>query len=45
MDPVGDPSAWDEFPDPDVILITHQHGDHYAPETLAALASPRRPPG
>ncbi|MGR3782806.1 MAG: MBL fold metallo-hydrolase [Albimonas sp.] len=37
VDPVGEPSAYAEFPDPDVILITHQHGDHYAPETLAAL--------
>ncbi|SFJ11811.1 MBL fold metallo-hydrolase [Albimonas pacifica] len=39
VDPVGDPSAYADFPDADVILITHQHGDHYAPETLAALAA------
>ncbi|MDF2234499.1 MBL fold metallo-hydrolase [Albimonas sp. CAU 1670] len=38
VDPVGDPSAYADMPSPDVILITHEHGDHYAPETLAELA-------
>ena len=36
-DPVGDPSAYADHPPPDLILVTHEHGDHYAPETLAAL--------
>lgn len=36
-DPVGDPASYADFPSPDLILITHQHGDHYKPETLAAL--------
>ncbi|WP_339948998.1 MBL fold metallo-hydrolase [uncultured Albimonas sp.] len=39
VDPVGEPSAYEALPAADVILITHQHGDHYAPETLAALAA------
>lgn len=38
VDPVGEPSAYADLPPPDLILITHEHGDHYAPETLAALA-------
>lgn len=37
-DPVGDAASYADFPRPDLILITHQHGDHYKPETLAALA-------
>lgn len=37
VDPVGDPAAYAGLPSPDLILITHEHGDHYAPETLAAL--------
>lgn len=36
-DPVGEASAYSDFPAPDLILITHEHGDHYAAETLAAL--------
>lgn len=37
VDPVGEPSAYSDFPKADFILITHQHGDHYNAETLAAL--------
>ena len=37
-DPVGEASAYADFPAPDLILVTHEHGDHYKPETLAALA-------
>lgn len=37
VDPVGDAAAYADFPKPDLILITHQHGDHYKAETLAAL--------
>lgn len=36
-DPVGDPAAYSAFPAPDLVLITHQHGDHFKPETLAAI--------
>lgn len=37
-DPVGDASAYEDMPAPDLILITHQHGDHYNADTLAAVA-------
>lgn len=37
-DPVGDPSAYADLPPPALILVTHEHGDHYNAETLAALA-------
>ena len=37
-DPVGEPSAYSAYPTPDLILITHEHGDHYTPETLQAIA-------
>jgi L-ascorbate metabolism protein UlaG (beta-lactamase superfamily) len=37
-DPVGEPSAYSAYPTPDLILITHEHGDHYAAETLQAIA-------
>ncbi len=36
-DPVGDPAKYNDFPAPDLILITHHHGDHYKPDTLAAI--------
>lgn len=38
-DPVGDPASYAAYPKPDLILITHEHGDHYKPDTLAALVS------
>jgi len=38
VDPVGDPSNYDDVPPPDLILITHEHGDHFNPETLAVLS-------
>ncbi|TDL81320.1 MBL fold metallo-hydrolase [Palleronia sediminis] len=41
VDPVGEPSAYDDFPAPDLILITHEHGDHYAVDTLQALTEMR----
>jgi L-ascorbate metabolism protein UlaG (beta-lactamase superfamily) len=37
VDPVGDPEAYADMPAPDVIIITHEHGDHYNAETLAAI--------
>lgn len=37
VDPVGDAALYAELPAPALILITHEHGDHYNAETLAAL--------
>jgi L-ascorbate metabolism protein UlaG (beta-lactamase superfamily) len=37
VDPVGKPEAYARFKPPDLILITHSHGDHYAPELLGRL--------
>lgn len=37
-DPVGDAAAYAAFPPADLILVTHEHGDHYNADTLAALA-------
>ncbi len=40
VDPVGGADAYAGLPDPDLIFITHEHGDHFDPETLAAVAGP-----
>jgi L-ascorbate metabolism protein UlaG (beta-lactamase superfamily) len=37
VDPVGDPAIYADMPNPDMIVITHEHGDHYNAETLAAI--------
>ncbi|TYP92632.1 L-ascorbate metabolism protein UlaG, beta-lactamase superfamily [Fodinibius salinus] len=37
VDPVGSASAFDGLDKPDIILITHTHGDHLSIETLDAL--------
>ncbi len=37
VDPVGEMAAYDGLPKPDLILITHEHGDHYNAEILAGL--------
>lgn len=37
VDPVGDASQYADLPGPDLILITHEHGDHYNADTLGAL--------
>ena len=37
VDPVGDAADYADMPSADLILITHEHGDHYNAETLAAL--------
>ena len=36
-DPAGEAAQYAEFGSPDLVLITHQHGDHYVPDTLAAI--------
>jgi L-ascorbate metabolism protein UlaG (beta-lactamase superfamily) len=38
VDPVGGSKAFQGLPRPDLILITHIHGDHFSKETLAELA-------
>ncbi|MFZ9004394.1 MAG: MBL fold metallo-hydrolase [Robiginitalea sp.] len=38
IDPVGGADTFAQFPPADLILITDEHGDHYNPETLEALA-------
>lgn len=37
-DPVGGAAAYEGHPAPDLILVTHEHGDHFEAETLTALA-------
>lgn len=37
VDPVGDPEMYSEFPSAELILVTHEHGDHYNADTLAAI--------
>lgn len=37
VDPVGGPDAYAGKPDPALILITHEHGDHFDLPTLQAL--------
>ncbi|WP_026166491.1 MBL fold metallo-hydrolase [Gracilimonas tropica] len=37
VDPWGDVSLYAGKPEPDIILITHPHGDHLSPETLGNL--------
>lgn len=41
VDPVGEASLYADLPAADLILVTHQHGDHYNAETLAALKAER----
>lgn len=36
-DPVGEPAMYEDLPPADLILITHEHSDHYSAETLGAL--------
>jgi L-ascorbate metabolism protein UlaG (beta-lactamase superfamily) len=38
-DPVGEPALYDDLPAPDLILVTHRHGDHYDAATLGALTA------
>jgi L-ascorbate metabolism protein UlaG (beta-lactamase superfamily) len=37
IDPVGDASAYSALPRPNIILVTHEHGDHFSTSTLEAL--------
>ena len=39
VDPVGDVAQYtNRFRAPDLIMITHEHGDHYSAETLTGIA-------
>jgi L-ascorbate metabolism protein UlaG (beta-lactamase superfamily) len=40
VDPVESPFLYASEPKPDVILITHEHQDHFDTSTLSALATP-----
>lgn len=37
IDPVGEVANFSEYPEPDLILVTDVHGDHFSLETLEAL--------
>jgi len=37
VDPVGDVKQYDAFPKPDIILITHIHGDHLSPDLISKI--------
>lgn len=39
VDPVGEAAQYASFPKPDLVLITHHHGDHFKPETLDAIVA------
>ncbi|KIN63430.1 Zn-dependent hydrolase of the beta-lactamase fold-like protein [Sulfitobacter noctilucicola] len=39
VDPVGEAAQYENMPAPDLILITHEHGDHYNEETLQAIVA------
>ncbi|MFW2589108.1 MBL fold metallo-hydrolase [Sagittula sp. SSi028] len=43
VDPVGEAASYEDLPSPDLILITHEHGDHYNAETLSALIPTDKP--
>lgn len=36
-DPVGEPSLYEGLPPADLVLVTHEHGDHFNAETLQAV--------
>lgn len=38
-DPVGSTSAYRGLPSPDLILVSHQHGDHFSSDTITDLRS------
>jgi len=37
IDPVGEPNLYESRPVPDLVLITHEHGDHFNAGTLAGV--------
>ncbi|MBN1651289.1 MAG: MBL fold metallo-hydrolase [Bacteroidales bacterium] len=43
IDPVGDPAAYANFAAPDLVLITHSHGDHLSKLTLEGIHAESAP--
>ena len=43
VDPVGDAAEYEGKPAADLILVTHEHGDHFNADTLAALGASGAP--
>jgi L-ascorbate metabolism protein UlaG (beta-lactamase superfamily) len=43
VDPVGGAAAFADHPQPDLVLITHTHGDHLSISTVTAIAGPSTP--
>ena len=41
-DPVGGAKPYTGLPKPDLVLVTHIHGDHFDPATLAAIVPGRK---
>lgn len=41
VDPVGNAAQYVGLPQPDLILVTHEHGDHFDPDRLQALLGPK----
>ena len=41
VDPVGQVAWYKAFPKPDLVLLTHIHGDHYREAILKAVAGPK----
>ena len=41
VDPVGQPTWYKAFPQPDLVLLTHVHGDHYREAVLTAVVGPK----
>jgi len=39
VDPVGGPELFADFDPPDLVLVTHIHGDHMSAETLAGVCT------
>ena len=37
VDPVGDPASFTQFGDPDLVLVTHEHGGHYSAGALMQI--------
>jgi len=37
VDPVGEAAEYADMPEPDLILITHEHGDHYNADLLSTI--------
>jgi L-ascorbate metabolism protein UlaG (beta-lactamase superfamily) len=44
IDPVGGAARYAGLPPPTAVLVTHEHGDHFDPQTLDALIGPRSTP-